>query len=154
LETLSDVLQRTAASGKRPILFLDNVDSIETLLRKPDGPVRIVMNKLLEMANSDLLNVVITASVATSKLHLDEVVMGWRARRTLYFLSSWGPIDAIRDYVERINLLDPHKDREVTEEDVRMLHHYVGINVNDLNSIISQYKATGVPIRGSSMLIS
>lgn len=72
METVSRVLSEVAHSGRKPVLVLDNVDSIENLLHHPEGPVRIVLNKILEMANSDLINVVLTANVATSKLQLDD----------------------------------------------------------------------------------
>jgi hypothetical protein len=49
----------------------DNIDTISNLLKRPDGNVKVVMNKILALANADLLTVVVTVNAATSKLHLD-----------------------------------------------------------------------------------
>lgn len=69
-------------------------------------------------------------------------------------MSCWGPIETVRAYVRRLNEKAGNSHRVVTDADAELLQEYVGINVNDLNSIVMQYKATGVPIRGSYFFLA
>jgi hypothetical protein len=76
------------------------------------------------------------------------VVPGWRSRRSIYHISSSGAYQVLKQYIDKINLLEKDPANFISEEDAVLLHENVGLSVNDLVTIISAYKSTGRSISG------
>jgi len=71
LNHLAKVLEDGVRKGFRPIIVLDNFEAIESLLLQPGGSTKALINKLLEMANQGIANVVVTINLPTSMMYLD-----------------------------------------------------------------------------------